>query len=331
MHGLVLWAIIGVFGAVLVLGVALVLMLVLRGVVGNKPEPTEVAQETEPSEQNILPIFTEQATQEARQPTLTKTTRPTATVTPTEGLGVGSAMVNPKDGAEMVYVPAGEFLMGSEDADADSDEAPEHTVYLDAYWIYKHEVTNAQYRSCIESGECSGDLGDYPEDDFPPVYIDWFEADAYCQWAGGRLPTEAEWEKAARGTDGRRFPWGNTDVTGEKANYCDLNCEYEWLDESQDDGYARTAPVGSYPNGASPYGALDMAGNVWEWVADWYGEDYYSNSPEDNPHGPDSGTSRVLRGGSWLNNQELLRASLRLRNHPDLTLSYLGFRCFRSP
>lgn len=249
-------------------------------------------------------------------------------------LGIDSTMVNPVDGAEMVYVPAGEFLMGSEDDDAENDESPEHTVYLDAYWIYQTEVTNAQYRQCVDEGECDVpsvvDQFNNPDfDDHPVVYVSWFDADTYCQWVGGRLPTEAEWEKAARGTDGRKFPWGDTGVTGEKANYCDVNCEYEWLDTSQDDGYKRTAPVGSYPNGASPYGALDMAGNVMEWVGDWYDGDYYGQSPSTNPQGPDSGEYRMLRGGSWFSNEWLLRASNRYGFVPGSGAS--GFRCFRSP
>jgi serine/threonine-protein kinase len=268
--------------------------------------------------------------------TRTPTEIPTETPTREPTLGIGSERVNPVDGAEMVYVPAGEFLMGSEDYDAYDDEKPEHTVYLDAYWIYKHEVTNAQYRQCVDEGECDvpSDVDQFnnPDlDDHPVVYVNWFDADAYCQWAGGRLPTEAEWEKAARGTDGRKFPWGDTGVTGEKANYCDVNCENEWLDTSQDDGYKRTAPVGSYPDGASPYGALDMAGNVIEWVGDWYDGGYYSQSPSENPQGPDSGEYRVIRGGSWDLIEWFLRASARLWDGPDYAYDDGGFRCFRSP
>ncbi len=252
-------------------------------------------------------------------PTSTKTATPTktATLTPTPepALEIGSVLINARDGAEMVYVPAGEFLMGSEDAN--DDEAPEHTVYLDAYWIYKNEVTNAQYRQCIEDDVCSGDLSRYPENDYPAAYIGWYEANDYCEWAGGRLPTEAEWEKAARGTDGRTYPWGEESPTCNLAQFWDCSGE--------------TVPVGSFPAGASPYGALDMAGNVWEWVADWYDAEYYQNSPSQNPTGPASGTYRVLHGGSWYPNEWNLRASDRNWSSPGVWNSSRGFRCLSSP
>jgi len=237
-----------------------------------------------------------------------------ASPTPEPTLGIGLTLINAKDGAEMVYVPAGEFLMGSEDAYIDRDP---HTVYLDAYWIYKNEVMNAQYRQCIEDGVCSGDLNKYPENDYPAVHIDWYDASAYCEWAGGRLPTEAEWEKAARGTDGQTYPWGEADPNCSLAQY--LGCSGE------------TVPVGSFPAGASPYGALDMAGNVWEWVADWYDADYYQNSPSQNPTGPTGGRYRVLRGGSWYYDEGFLRASIRHRSSPGTWNSGYGFRCLSSP
>ena len=246
--------------------------------------------------------------------------------------------INEKDGAEMVYVPAGEFLMGSEEAEAYSDESPEHTVYLDAYWIYKHEVTNEQYAAFLNEmgnqtkvsvtwldasstytnihesgGEWTADSG---YEDHPVVQVTWYGAQAYCEWAGGGLPTEAQWEKAARGEDGQTYPWGEASPNCDLAQYGDCS--------------GGTKPVGSYPNGASMYGALDMAGNVWEWVADWYDADYYENSPSQNPTGPASGTYRVLRGGSWLNNGGFLRASLRVRNYPGNSSSIIGFRCVPS-
>jgi formylglycine-generating enzyme required for sulfatase activity len=218
---------------------------------------------------------------------------------------------------EMVYVPAGEFIMGSNEGY--SDEKPAHTVYLDAFYIDKYEVTNAQYRKCAEAGACSQphDAEYYNDPNYaghPMVYVDWSQADAYCRWAGKRLPTEAEWEKAARGTDGRTYPWGEG-----------IDCDHAQYGECG----GQTVPVGSKPQGTSPYGALDMAGNVWEWVADWYGEDYYSQSPERNPPGPDSGWSRVLRGGSWDNLQWFAYCTGRGRNFPGLRNHFVGFRCAR--
>jgi len=240
----------------------------------------------------------------------------------------------------MVYVPAGEFLMGSTDADIDAilarcsdckrewytDEQPQHTVYLDAFWIDRTEVTNAQFRKCVEAGACQApttcDWGeptynDGSKADYPAVCVSWNQAQAYCRWAGVRLPTEAEWEKAARGTDGRTYPWGNQAPDCNRANY--------W---GKDGGcVGRTTAVGSFPTGASPYGALDMAGNVWEWVSDWYDGDYYSRSPARNPTGPDSGQARVLRGGSWDFIWLYSRAALRVNFIPAYRVNGVGFRC----
>ena len=203
-------------------------------------------------------------------------------------------------------------------------ECPQHTVYLDAYWIDKFEVTNSQYERCIKAGVCgtpqSADNSDLNSPSYPVVGVGWNDAVAYCQWAGARLPTEAEWEKAARGTDGRRFPWGNNPAP------CDLAVTYDQFANACDQGYT-IWPVGSKPAGASPYGALDMAGNAQEWVMDWYDADYYTNSPSQNPAGPNSGNTRVQRGGSWL--QILLHARTAHRDGcpPDLTADFVGFRC----
>jgi formylglycine-generating enzyme required for sulfatase activity len=251
---------------------------------------------------------------------------------------------------EMVHVPAGEFTMGSTDAEVDSalalcnevkdcerswfeNEQPQHTVYLDAFYIDKTEVTNAQYRKCVEAGACDApwntiyyDKADYAQ--HPVVFVGWNDADAYCQWEGKRLPTEAEWEKAARGTDGWTYPWGNT-FDGSRLNFCDRNCKLDQRDSDADDGYAQTAPVGSYPDGASPYGALDMAGNVWEWVADWYDNGYYASSPESNPGGPGAGDVRMVRGGSWGADAAYVRAADRDSAPPDGMHQSVGFRCAR--
>jgi eukaryotic-like serine/threonine-protein kinase len=212
-------------------------------------------------------------------------------------------------------------------------------VTLDGYWIDQTEVTNAQYKRCVAAGSCrarradetssftySSYYGDSTYADYPVIRVDWNQAQAYCEWAGGRLPTEAEWEKAARGTDGRMYPWGDGPLTGARANFFDAYCD-SWADCSQDDRYADTAPVGSYPDGASPYGALDMAGNVWEWVADWYDAEYYNRSPGENPTGPSSGY-HLVRGGSWMSGSADLRAAYRYLYNADYES---GFRCVRSP
>jgi formylglycine-generating enzyme required for sulfatase activity len=229
----------------------------------------------------------------------------------------------------MVSVAAGEFTMGSDEGDP--GEKPVHTVYLDGFYIDETEVTNAQYRKCVEAGACDAPLNTtyYDNADYaqhPVVYVSWNDANAYCRSVGKRLPTEAEWEKAARGTDRLIYPWGNT-FDGTKLNFADKNTNLDWSDSNWDDGYADTAPVGSYPDGASPYGALDMAGNVWEWVADWYDLGYYDQSPERNPPGPDSGEHRVLRGGSWSNQAYRVRSAARGTGDPFYRSDNVGFRC----
>jgi formylglycine-generating enzyme required for sulfatase activity len=243
----------------------------------------------------------------------------------------------------MVKVPAGEFLMGSaeEDSDAVSDEKPQHRVYLDEYWIDRMEVTNEQYAQCVAAGGCqapresssymrSSYYGTAQYANYPVIDVTWEDARRYCAWVGKRLPSEAEWEKAARGTDGRRYPWGNQGTAGNLVNFCDVNCPFDWKDSNVDDGYGDTSPVGSYPVGASPYGALDMAGNVWEWVADWYDEGYYGGPPARNPPGPASGQSRVLRGGSWVYALRGVRVADRNDLTPGDWYFFIGFRCARS-
>jgi formylglycine-generating enzyme required for sulfatase activity len=254
----------------------------------------------------------------------TPTLRATFTfVPPMSTASAGDTWTRPADGAVMVYVPAGEFLMGSADDDPDAadDEKPQHTVYLDAFWIDRTEVTNAQYRQCVEAGGCyepeCWDDDDYNAPDQPVVCVKWHDAQAYAEWVGGRLPTEAEWEKAARGTDGRIYPWGNSAPDCYKANYA--GCA------------AHPLSVGSHPDGASPYGALDMAGNVREWVADWYDKDYYSRSVFSNPNGPDFGSFRVRRGGSFLDYQRNVRCAFREGGYPINWHWIFGFRVVVAP
>jgi eukaryotic-like serine/threonine-protein kinase len=264
----------------------------------------------------------------------------------------------PADGMVMVYIPEGEFTMGSNVGEA--NEQPPHTVYLDAYWIDKTEVTNAMFAffvvatgyqtdaekqasSWIFDGAGWSEVSDadwqHPRgpasdltglDNHPVVNVSWNDAAGYCEWAGSRLPSEAEWEKAARGRDERTYPWGNQDPAGNLLNFADANLSVDWAARSVNDGYEFTAPIGSYPAGVSPYGVLDMAGNVWEWVNDWYSETYYRVSPTSNPVGPSTGNSHVLRGGSWNHDGSNLHSSIRISNNPSAAIDNFGFRCSRS-
>jgi eukaryotic-like serine/threonine-protein kinase len=243
-------------------------------------------------------------------PTSQITETPSPTPVPT--LSMDATKISPKDGMVLQYVPAGEFEMGSANGLGKEDEYPQHKVSLNAFWIDRTEVTNMMFFSCVSDKTCNiGQFGFYVQNsDYPATYVDWSQAQAYCKWAGMRLPTEAEWEKAARGTDGRLYPWGN-------------DTDKSYLANSQNG----LSQVGSFPKGASPYGVLDMAGNVMEWVADWYSPSYYQNSPNDNPLGPTTGTFRVLRGGSWESDWTGVRVSSRNSKNPNSIGSAIGFRC----
>ena len=231
---------------------------------------------------------------------------------------------NPITGVAVVYVPAGEFLMGSAETDSNRDpasEEPQHKVYLDAFWISKLQVTNAMFNACVAAGSCNYSAGHATNPNYldplfanhPVVYVSWDMAQTYCRWTGGRLPTEAEWEKAARGPDGQRYPWG-TDMA--RIKYANANNEV-----------GNTTAVGTFPFGTSYYGALDMGGNVREWVSDWYDADYFSVSPVANPQGPESGDAKVLKGASYKDPWVYSRSANRLSHEPASPGAVRGFRC----
>ncbi|MEW5938228.1 MAG: SUMF1/EgtB/PvdO family nonheme iron enzyme, partial [Chloroflexota bacterium] len=252
----------------------------------------------------------------AAQPVTATLPPPAATIAPTQA-SLPEEIVD-SQGVTMRLVPAGIFSMGSEAGQL--DEKPIHDVYLDAYYMDIYEVTNKLYRICVDAGICElPENTQYSDDsnyaDHPVVFVDWEMAKNYCEWRGGRLPTEAQWEKAARGTDGRTYPWGEK-IDSTRANY------------NQDVGYA-TTPVGSFLSGVSPYGIYDMAGNVWEWVADWYSSAYYSAMPSPNPFGPETGQYRVLRGGAWYFDDDFVRSAFRFRDDPSNSSYDVGFRCAR--
>jgi iron(II)-dependent oxidoreductase len=235
-----------------------------------------------------------------------------------------------KDGAPMILIPAGEFQMGS---DIYANEQPVHTVYLDAFYMDKYEVTNAQYKKFMASTGHKAPArwkdSIFNKPDQPVVCVTWEDAKAYASWAGKRLPTEAEREKAARGgLVGKLYPWGDAEPDGTQCNLADKNMtDLEWSNRNIDDGYKYTSPVGSFPpNGYRLYG---MAGNIYEWCADWYDENYYAVSPQSNPTGPESGLYRVLRGGSWRDNSLFaFRVAYRnLYSLPTIVGDNIGFRC----
>jgi formylglycine-generating enzyme required for sulfatase activity len=261
------------------------------------------------------------------------------------GTYIGDICVNLKDNTVMVWIPEGEFTMGSSDetiealllADPDlisegfDTEKPQHKVYLNGYWIYKYEVTAIQYREFCR--ETRRKLPDLPKGTLkaahPMVNVTWQDAFDYAEWAGVSLPTEAQWEKAARSTDSREYPWGN-----------------EW-DETKctngvKDNYKSSQPVGSNPFDSSPYGCMDMAGNVYEWCIDWYDPGYYANSPKENPSGPpsgpkvvlpfgDTGSARVSRGGSWGSEFSFnMRCANRGYDDPEESSLFTGFRCVKN-
>lgn len=222
---------------------------------------------------------------------------------------------NHKDGYELVYIPAGEFPMGTPDSEGNDNEHPRHKVSLDGFYMGKHEVTVGRFkRFCLDNGREMPDQMGHADAD-PVINVTWDDAAAYCEWAGLRLPTEAEWEKGARGGTATTFWWGDV-ASHNMANYTGRSGRDTWDDVS---------PVGSFP--PNPYGLHDTAGNVWEWCSDWYSEVYYGNSPYKNPKGPETGESRVLRGGCWDSPADYIRPSKRAFDAPSYSSTLLGFRC----
>ena len=332
----------------LFLGGALLLLVLIfggvilfrTGVLGNpaaKAEPTKDISQVVFEMNSTMTAVSAQTQQANLYSTATSialtANAPTATLTPTATPepALGSARVSPVDGMEQVYVPSGSFIMGSTDQDTEAElqEKPQHTVFLNGFWIDKTDVTQGMFKRCIQSGTCPDvvhDLEQNPNwgmteyDSHPAIYVTWDQAKTYCERVGRRLPTEAEWEKAARGTDGRLYPWGNQEPNGNLALY--------------GDAMTTTRPVGSYPAGASPYGALDMVGNVRQWVYDVYSEYYYGDEfATNNPQGPELSPdhqSRVLRGASFKDDLHYLHVAMRFKHVPNSPGENRGFRCASS-
>jgi len=275
----------------------------------QQPSRTSEPTKEEIIEPNALPTLMATETIVPATPTLEPTMLSTE-------VGDPNFRILEKDQSEQIFIPAGEFIMGTQDTDA------------------QHTLDNG-VALCVADGACTAPWVNFsntrqeyygnPEfDNYPVIMVDWWQANAFCEWAGGRLPSEAEWEKAARGTDGRKYPWGNDPITEDKANFCDVNCTRDHANPAFNDGFADTAPVGSYPNGASPYGVMDMAGNVWEWT---------SSIPKPYPYDPDDGREEndgylyVWRGGPWSNGTWWIRSTLRYKSVPKYWYENLGFRC----
>jgi len=305
----------------ILMSLALFLSACGGGLGGSQAEPTAVVLPTAVPTVEVVAVPTEKPLQNA-QP--------------------GDERASSVDGMLSVFIPSGSFQMGGLDADATANEKPARKVTISAFWMDKVEVTNGMYALCVQAGACDlprnlssatrpSYFANADFNDYPVINVSWEDAKTYCTWAGRRLPTEAQWEYAARGsTDFRRYPWGDQSPTNNLANY--------------DYGVRDTTRVGSYPSGASPFGILDMAGNVWEWVSDYYNDTYYETGASENPTGPATasvhGLRRAIRGGSWQDSFKDVRLSKRgFALAPDLTAdsksekykgdfnNRIGFRC----
>ncbi len=243
-------------------------------------------------------------------------------------VNASSSNTDNRDSVEMIVIPAGEFLMGSAKGEGREDERPQRKVYLDAYAIDIYETTNERYLNFIHSTQRKEPPNPYSDKKLseesnigalPVVQITWYDAVDYCRWTGKRLPTEAEWEKAARGPAGLIYPWGST-----PPKFKEVNFERNW-------GDTKTLwSVGSNNQTSSPYGVMDMAGNIREWTSDWYAPDYYLSGPDKNPKGPKSGVLKVIKGGSWHSFKSDVRAASRGKGGFALKTDGIGFRCVKS-
>jgi formylglycine-generating enzyme required for sulfatase activity len=310
---------------------AAVIGLVVENLLSN----TSVFRPAEPPPQPTAPVETPSAPEEPTSPSPSPTTEPSPTATP-------APIVTPtlppietaSDGSEMVLIKSGPFEMGA--PDGPFNEKPVHTVFLDAFYLDKYEVANRQYAACVEAGVCTPPsgiasarrelyFGNEVFDDYPVIFVSWFQAKTYCSvWRGDDLPTEAQWEKAARWEPDtgitRRYPWGEDSPSVDLLNY------------HAEDVINDTTPVKAFAAGASPVGAQNMLGNVWEWVQDWYSDEYYNFSPDANPQGPPEEIRpglRTVRGGSWAYDQ-IPRATDRQDAEHTLVENDIGFRCARN-
>ncbi len=240
--------------------------------------------------------------------------------------GESGVRVRSSDGAEMVRIPGGAFVRGSKDGEGEADERPQRTIRVSGFWLDRTELTTSRFQACVAAGACapvaSGKAcNTSARDDRPVNCVTWHQADAYCRWAGARLPTEAEWEKACRGTDGRVYPWGSEPPSCGVVVFYDPKLRYAC-------GHYGTWRVGSKPAGISPHGVLDVSGNVWEWVADWYGGDYYATAPDEDPSGPGKGRDKIAHGGGWGHDPPgNHRCARRMRFSPSNQTPGIGFRC----
>jgi len=303
-------------------------------VITNLREPAPVAgpAATETLQSAVAAALTEFAPtpSPSPEPTIPPTATPQPFITTT--------------GSRMIYVPGGQFTLG-DDASEENDEKPARVVQIDGFLIDETEVTNAAYAQCVAAEVCprparagatyhQSYYGDPAFDDYPVINVSWFNAQAFCEWRGARLPTEAEWEFAASVNPIEeikyRHPWGDS-FDGERLNFCDVNCRTDSPDAVWDDGFNDTAPVGSYPDGRSPVGVYDMLGNVMEWVNDWYDFDAYEAISDTNPRGPTEGDFKSLRGGSWLSPSEDTAVTVRGNFEPTVAQANLGFRCAMPP